>query len=315
MLDTLAGLIPSLPNVLIMGAVACAVFGAAALFEREGRLRRLTAAPVAAMPGVSLRRGGSFLERLLNLGFTDRFVPGDERERTRLKTWLTQAGYTSTRAAETYYATRVVLGLAVPFVAIFLVPILLPDLRSQAVTLALLAAVVGFMLPVVWVSRRKKRRQRQVREGLPDVLDLLLVCTEAGLGLDMAIARVADETITSHPLLSDNLRLINTEVRAGKPRVDAMRAFAERTGVPEAVSLVNLLVQSDTLGTSMAGALRVFAEDMRAHRLLKAEELAQKLSVKLSMVLVACFVPALVMAVMAPIIFSIVRTWKGLPPL
>jgi tight adherence protein C len=168
------------------------------------------------------------------------------------------------------------------------------------------------MLPVYWVRRRRKSRQRQIDDGLPDVLDLLLVCTEAGLGLDTAIARVGEEMAKAQPVLSELLTLVSAELLAGRPRADAMRALSVRAGVDRVNSLVNLLLQSDLLGSSMATTLRVFAADMRSHQLLRAEEAAQTMTVKLSMVLVGCLMPALVTAIMAPVIFHIVDTWKGL---
>ena len=315
MLDTLSDLVPSVPNLLIFVAVGCAVFGVASFFEVENRLRRLTPEPARATLGPSLRRGGSSFEQLMNRWFKNRFVPSDERQRTTLKLWLLQAGYDSSRAVQTYYGFRVILGVALPTLGMVFLPLLGGQFRDQVIPAAMFLAALGFMLPTIWVSQRRKRRQREMREGLPDVLDLMLVCTEAGLGLDMAIAKVGEEATESQPLLSHDLRLITTEIRAGRSRPDAMRAFADRTGISETNSLVNLLIQSDALGTSMAQTLRVYAQDMRTRRLLKAEELAQMVTVKLSIVLVACLVPALVIAVMAPVIFNIVRTWKGLPPL
>jgi tight adherence protein C len=168
------------------------------------------------------------------------------------------------------------------------------------------------MFPLYWVRHRRKVRQRQINEGLPDILDLLLVCTEAGLGLDTAIARVGEEMAKAQPVLSSLLMLVSAELLAGRPRAEAMRNLSVRANVERVNSLVNLLLQSDQLGSSMAATLRVFAADMRSHQLLDAEEAAQKVTVKLSIVLVACFMPALMIAIMAPIIFHIIHTWEGI---
>jgi tight adherence protein C len=309
-----ADYVPLIQNLLILAAVLGVVFAATTVLgTRHGIERLLARSPGDAAGGASLRRGGSALERFLSFQIARRFVPSGAQERTGLKQWLLQAGYASSRASETYYAVRIVLAIALPLVAVLCIPIFAPGIGTGALGIEMLSAAFGFMLPVFWVNRRRKSRQRRMREGLPDILDLLLVCTEAGLGLDMAIAKVGEEVVQSQPLLAENLQGITTEVRAGRSRPDAMRGFANRCGVAEATSLVNLLIQSDALGTSMATALRVFADDMRSHRLLKAEEMAQKVTVKLSLVLVGCFMPALVGAIVAPVIFNIVRTWKGLP--
>jgi tight adherence protein C len=156
------------------------------------------------------------------------------------------------------------------------------------------------------VRSRRTRRQQAIRDGLPDILDLLLVTTEAGLGLDTAVLRVGEETSTTHPVIAKLFLQMSSELRAGRPRADAFHGFSDRCGIQETTSMVNLLVQSDRLGTSMATALRAFAEDMRAHRLLKAEEIGQKMGVKLSCVLATCFLPALLITIGAPVIVNLV---------
>jgi tight adherence protein C len=162
-----------------------------------------------------------------------------------------------------------------------------------------------------WVGHLRRRNQALVREGLPDVLDLLLVCSEAGLGLDTAIARVGAELLATRPLLARHLNQIGRELRAGRTRSDAMRGFADRTGIAETMSLVRLLIQSDTHGTSITTSLRVFSDEMRSHRMLRAEEAAQKISAKLSMVLIATFMPALFIWVVAPVAFRLLAAFTG----
>ena len=303
-----------MPYVLMVLASTFAVFGIAILLAPDDRARRLAGGFIRRDGGnVSIRRSGSALDRLVTRPFAARFAPSDERERSSLRLWLLQAGYDSPQAIQTYYGFRVCLAIILTPVAIVASTALLP--RSGVglyFALTIVAALVGFMFPVYWVRHRRKVRQRQVTEGLPDVLDLLLVCTEAGLGLDTAIARVGEEMAKAQPVLSSLLMLVSAELLAGRPRAEAMRNLSVRANVDRVNSLVNLLLQSDLLGSSMASTLRVFAADMRSHQLLNAEETAQKMTVKLSIVLVACFMPALMTAVMAPIIFHIVHTWKGL---
>ena len=303
-----------MPYVLMVLASTFAVFGIAILLAPDDRARRLAGGFVRRDNGnVSIRRSGSALDRLVTRPFAARFAPTNERERSSLKLWLLQAGYDSPQAVQTYYGFRVCLAMIMAPLAIVASTALLP--RSGVgiyFALTIVATLAGFMFPVYWVRHRRSVRQREITEGLPDILDLLLVCTEAGLGLDTAIARVGEEMSKARPVLSSLLLLVSAELLAGRPRAEAMRTLAIRANVDQVNSLVNLLLQSDLLGSSMATTLRVFAADMRAHQLLRAEEAAQKMTVKLSIILVTCFMPALMIAVMAPVVYHIVHTWKGI---
>jgi tight adherence protein C len=301
-----------LPSLAVFAAVVCAIYGASTFVLPDARQRRL-AAGASPATRVSVRKGGSSLERLAADSLGSKFAPKDVQDLTKLRQHLTHAGYDSPTAPAAYYGFRFMAAIGLAILAVLLTPILMPrQASSMLFTTAVIGGVIGFLLPTLWVRQRKRLRQREVSEGLASVLDLLLVCVEAGLGLDMAIARVGEEFVSSQPILSGELLLISSELRAGRSRAEAFRGFSDRTGVPEVRSLVNLLVQSDQLGTSMANTLRVFAADMRDHLLLQTEELAQKVSAKLSMVLVGCFLPSLMIAVIAPIIFGIIDTWKGI---
>jgi tight adherence protein C len=300
-----------LPSLAIFAAVVCAIYGASTFLLPDARRRRL-AAGAAQTARVSVRKGGSSLERLAADSLGSKLAPTGQ-ELTTLRLHLTHAGYDSPTAPAAYYGFRLMAAVGMAVLAVLLTPLVLSHKQASSMlfTVAVIAGVTGFMFPVFWVRQRKKSRQREISDGLASVLDLLLVCVEAGLGLDMAIARVGEEFVGTQPLLAEQLTQISSELRAGRPRAEAFRGFSERTGVPEVRSLVNLMIQSDQLGTSMANTLRVFAADMREHQLLRAEELAQKVSAKLSMVLVGCFLPALITAVIAPIIYGIIDTWKG----
>jgi tight adherence protein C len=302
-------------EIMVVLAVGCGVFGVMNFLAPDARLRRLR--PAAAGPAgarsataSSVRRGGTAWERLVTRPFKDAFVPGDKKERSELNIWLLQAGKESPLSAQVYYAFRVGLLVAVGFAGALVAPLVFDKGSAAALIAGAFGMIVGFELPVFWIGRQRKARIRRVTEGLPEILDLLLVCTEAGLGLDTALDRVGRETGGSQAILSHELRLITAELRAGRARVETMKQFAERTGCPEVHSLVNLMVQSDTFGTSISATLRVFAEDMRMRRLLKAEETANKVSVKLSMILVGFFLPALVTAIMAPVILQAIRNFS-----
>src|SRR5207249_736441 len=164
----------------------------------------------------------------------------------------------------------------------------------------LTACALGYLLPSMALGRLAKRRQHRIRLGLPDALDLLVVSVEAGLGLDQAIQRVADELGFAHPDLCDELRLINLELRAGKPRTEALHNLGERTGVDDIISLVAMLVQTDKFGTSVAQSLRVHSETTRTKRRQRAEEAAAKTGVKMVFPLVICIFPAIWIVTIGP---------------
>jgi tight adherence protein C len=157
------------------------------------------------------------------------------------------------------------------------------------------------------LGRMAKRRQHRIRLGLADALDLLVVSVEAGLGLDQAIQRVGEELDFAHPDLSDELRLINLELRAGKARVEALRNLSERTGVDDITSLVAMLVQTDKFGTSVAQSLRVHSETVRTKRRQRAEEAAAKTGVKMVFPLVFCIFPSIWVVTIGPAIIKFIE--------
>ncbi len=173
---------------------------------------------------------------------------------------------------------------------------------------AFLAAGVGYALPGVWLGWMTGKRQKQIQNGLPDALDLLIVCVEAGSGLDAAIVKASEELNLSYPALAEELRLINTETRAGKPRLEAFKNFASRTGVEDVRALVAMMIQTDRFGTSIAQALRTHAEVSRTKRRQRAEERAAKLGVKLVFPLVFCLFPALYVVVLGPAVIKIMHS-------
>jgi len=173
--------------------------------------------------------------------------------------------------------------------------------------LALLGCGLGYLLPSMALGRLAKKRQHRIRLGLPDALDLLVVSVEAGLGLDQAMQRVGTELDFAHPELSEELRLINLELRAGKARVDALRNLAERTGVDDIISLVAMLVQTDKFGTSVAQSLRVHSDTVRTKRRQRAEEAAAKTGVKMVFPLVFCIFPAIWIVTIGPAVIKFIE--------
>jgi tight adherence protein C len=175
-----------------------------------------------------------------------------------------------------------------------------PLVGRPNVFLALGVAAVGYLLPTMALGRLAKKRQHRIRLSLADVLDLLVVSVEAGLGLDQALQRVGEELATTHKDLSDELRLINLELRAGKARSEALRNLADRTGVDDLSSLAAMLIQTDKFGTSVAQSLRVHSDTLRTKRRQRAEEAAAKTGVKMVFPLVFCIFPAIWVVTIGP---------------
>ena len=249
-----------------------------------------------------------------NLGLVDtidpRFkslpgVPKSPKELGRLRRRLAMAGYNNTSAVIVYSVANIVTP-----VVLVLATLVIAGL-SRGWVFALLAAAVGYLLPGMVLARKIELRKREIRNGLPDALDLFIVCVEAGCGLDQAVIKAADELGLTYPDLAYELRLITTEIRAGKPRMEAFKNFAARTKVDEVQSLVSLLVQTDKFGTSMAQALRTHAETSRTKRRQEAEERAGKLGVKLVFPLVLFLFPALYIVILGPAVIAFVRVFKS----
>ena len=174
------------------------------------------------------------------------------------------------------------------------------------------AALIGYLLPELWLTQRIRRRQHQLRLAMPDGLDLLVICVEAGLGLDQALQRVSEELHITHPELSYELQMVTAEMRLGKTRTDALRDLARRTGLEDIKALVAMLVQTERFGTSIAQSLRVHSDDLRMKRRQRAEEAAAKISVKMVPVLVLFIFPAMMIVTMGPAVLSIMRQFMGM---
>jgi tight adherence protein C len=176
----------------------------------------------------------------------------------------------------------------------------------RGLVFGILAAIVGYMIPSFVVAYFVAKRQKQIRNGLPDALDLLIVCLEAGLGIDQAISKCAEELTLAYPALAEELRMVNVEGRAGKPRIEAFKNFAERTKVDDVRALVSMLIQTDRFGTSVAQALRTHADVSRTKRRQRAEERAAKIGVKLVFPLVFCLFPAFYVVTLGPAILKFI---------
>jgi tight adherence protein C len=221
-------------------------------------------------------------------------VPRSPKELGPLRLRLVQAGFRREEAITIFFGIRVLFALGL-FMFFSTSIVARPNM-----TMALAGLGAGYVLPGMGLARLAKRRAHKIRLSLADALDLLVVSVEAGLGLDQAMSRVASELAFAYPQLSEELKLINLELRAGKPRAEALRNLADRTGVDDLSSLVTMLIQTDKFGTSVAQSLRVYSETLRTKRRQRAEEAAAKTGVKMVFPLVFCIFPAIWVVTIGP---------------
>ena len=234
-----------------------------------------------------------------------------KRDTSEVRLFLIRAGYRHPAAPSIYWGTRIALaaGLAIAVGGAVSLTGARPAVTSLA---ALWVAAAGWVLPAFVVGRRMRERQKQLVHALPDALDLLVVCVEAGLGLNQALLRVSEEAGHISPAMSEELAMVNLEIRAGAPREEALRNLGERTGVPDIRSLAAMLIQTDRFGTSVAQALRVHADTLRQKRRQRAEEAAAKTQIKLVFPLVLLIFPALFVVVLGTTVIQIVRTLSSM---
>jgi tight adherence protein C len=230
-----------------------------------------------------------------------RAIPLTPSEVSRTRGWLIQAGYREPRHLTLYVGSRVtgaLLGL--------IVVILLTGFDSLMLMVGV--AGLGFFLPRLILKRMIRERQQRIRLALPDALDLTVICVEAGLPLDQAMQRVGEDLHHAHPELSDEFHLVNLEMRAGKPRPEALRHLVTRTGVDDVRTLVATLVQTDRFGTSVAQALRVHSDSLRTERRQRAEEAAAKTTIKMIIPLAVFVLPSLIFVTLGPALIELYRT-------
>ncbi|HEV2269176.1 MAG TPA: type II secretion system F family protein [Steroidobacteraceae bacterium] len=268
------------------------------------RLGQLRAAGGPARAGSAV----AFADRVRPLAAY--LLPSKEQERSRVSSLLTYAGFRSPHALAVLYGVKSLLILSLPCAVLLAAPFFPRITTGKLLFLALMAAVAGALLPSLWLDRRVKTRQRALRVGFPDALDLLVVCVEAGLGLAPAIQRVADELSVSHPELGAELALVNAEMRAGVERASALKRLAERTGLSDIRGLVTLMVQTMRFGTSVAEALRVYSEEFRDKRMQAAEEQAAKIGTKMIFPLVFCLFPSFFLVAIGPAVIRLVEAFS-----
>ncbi|MBT8457948.1 MAG: type II secretion system F family protein [Rhodobacteraceae bacterium] len=256
-----------------------------------------------------LRSGGGKKDKLEK--YSTFLEPTDAEEYSAVRLKLLQAGYRSKTAVRTYHFLQFALGMG--FLIIGALYAILQSATGEPTTQGLVLSVLGpgiagYMLPKYWVTKRQQERQEEITNGFPDSLDLMLVCVEAGQSLDQSIIRVSKEVRAGYPALADEFEIVAHEMKAGKDKTSVLRDMSERAGVTDVSSFVTVLIQSATFGTSIAEALRVYAEEMRDKRVMRAEEAANKLPTKMTLATMALTVPPLLIILIGPSIYEISET-------
>jgi tight adherence protein C len=292
----------------VFGAVALGVGGLMqfVMTQTNFERRRLKEARLAgAATGVLLGNRSLDPEQSKIFKQLSGIVPRSPKEMGKLRRKFVRAGYHNDTPIAIYSLGQLVLPAIFAFVPLVFLPM------SQAWMVMIISALLGYLIPGFILSRITSKRQKIITNGLPDLLDLLIVCLEAGSSLDQAIVKATDELELAYPPLAEEFRMLITETRAGKPRLEAFKNLAARTGVDDVRALVSMLVQTDRFGTSVSQALRTHAEVSRTKRRQRAEERAAKIGVKLVFPLVFLLFPAFFTVTLGPAVVRFVRVLFG----
>jgi tight adherence protein C len=296
-------LLTLLTFVATTGVVVALVYafspGEVSIATRLARIAGL-AGPVPEETKFADRQKERVRDTLANVG---KMLPAASTEKaSRTQLLMLRAGYRSPEGLMAMRGVKLIFPIAavagVYFTGMY---------RANPFLVPVVALGLGYLRPDMWLTWRVKARQHKLRKALPDALDLLVICVEAGLGLDQALMKVSQDMRISHPQLSEELQLVNMEMRIGKMRIDALRELARRTGLDDIKSLVAMLIQTERFGTSVAQSLRVYSDDMRLKRRQRAEEMSAKTSVKMVPALVFFIFPALMVVILGPAIITLMR--------
>lgn len=241
----------------------------------------------------------------------NRMVPISAIDAAKLQKQLLQAGYSSQDAISVFRAIQLSLVIGIPVVLVTLCILLNTSVTTYVICIAI-GTVIGLYLPRYVLWKKVLGRQQRIRWALADALDLMVIAVEAGLGLNAALNRVGDELKDTHKDLHDELELVNLEIRVGRSRDESLRNLAERTGVDDVRSFVALLVQADRYGSSIARAVRVFADSLRTNRRQRAEQASQKAALKLLFPLTCFLFPVIIMVILAPALINLIDLFGGL---
>jgi tight adherence protein C len=297
----------ALLSVVFVSVTAAALIVLTQFMPTRTRRRLDTMAEAAAYGQTGQQ---SWIETVIRVAgpFARLSVPKDGWETSPLRVRFMNAGYRSERAVLMYFAAKTLLAVGLPtfvFLALRLSGNNLPT--NAMLALLLIVAAFGYYLPNGILERIAALRRREIFESFPDAADLMLVCVESGLGLDAALNRVTEEIRSNNEALAQELHILNLEMRAGVSRDKALRNLALRTGVEEVNTFAAMLVQADRFGTSIGDSLRVFSDELRTRRRMRAEELAAKIPLKLLFPLVFCIFPSLLLVLLGPAFIQIYR--------
>lgn len=316
LLQTLAALKPVFGNSALVFSLAIGMtfgllaFSALYLFDRgiSPVRRRLSELELENRSGKRSRRTAKVSEAVSPV--RGLVVPKKEKELSKVRTRLLHAGYKGDDVLVTYYAIKIclIIGLAV---LAGVVSFVVFKAESQSVLYVMAgAAAFGMLAPSYVLDRKISNRKTEIINAFPDFLDLMVACTEAGLGLNAAIQRVAKETSVMYPVLSSEFEMVTTEMQTGVERTEALKGLSDRTGVEEISAFVSMIRQSVKFGTSIADTLRIYAEEFRDKRMQAAEEKAAKVSTKLIFPLVLCIFPAFFIVAIGPAVLAIIRAFE-----
>lgn len=297
--------------LLIVFAIVGGLSALAMVVFSPRTIRERLAVFMGGKAEVSQLETGGWIERVAKVAqpFTRLSLPEEGWEKSALRTLFMNAGWRTPAAPTLYFASKTVLALGIPAAVALGLALSNQHLPGQSFMLVLFScAAFGYYLPNFVLVRIARKRQREVFETIPDALDLLTVCVEAGLSLERALIKVAAEIHIKSLVLAQELQLVLMEMRAGFTKEKALRNFALRTGVEDVDTLVAMLIQSERFGTSMGASLRVHSDNLRTKRRMMAEEAAAKVALKLMFPLIFCIFPTVLMVLIGPAAIQIVRT-------
>jgi tight adherence protein C len=286
--------------LIALGLIYALSGGQMVVSERLGRLwsiPRRNREEVAATKQTPQEFAGKVLTGIARYipGASDRPLEGDPK--------LIMAGFRRPEAASAFTAARVVTIVAMVGLVYF------TGFYKNSPFFAILGSIMaGFILPDFWLGRKIRNRQQTLRLALPDTLDLLVICMEAGLGIDQALLYISQELRVAHPAICEEFDMVNAEMHVGKTRIEALRSFATRTGVDDIQALVSTLIQTDRFGTSVAQSMRVHSDELRTKRRQRAEEMAAKTTIKMIFPLVLFIFPALFIVILGPAMITMMHT-------
>lgn len=292
---------------LVFLAAGAGTFGVAALFSQENstkaRLARLTGQAKRTAKTQKWAKAAKIASPVARL------AGSSKTEVAGLKSTLLNAGIRGENAPTIFYAAKVTLLIFLPLVlltALIMFGVEMTNVQTMSVLLG--GAALGFYWPGIWLRRRAENRQRELFNAFPDAVDLMVVCVEAGLGLDAAIARTAQDLEGRSAAMAEELHLVGVEIRVGATRERALRNFAQRTGIEEISSFAAMMIQADRFGTGVGRSLRVQSDSLRVKRHQRAEEEAAKLPLKMLFPLIFLIFPSLLLVLLGPSIIQVVAT-------